>query len=186
MEKSHCDRCFGIFISLLLLFALSVPVRCDDADDLVSGINSFRQTTNAPALTRNDKADCVADEIANQLENRPCTSNVSQSISDYPNVAQKCNVDANTTSDGIVLPVCVPNRVPTLVLTNYTQTQHARFLNNTRYTGVGFGSEEDWTVLVLTTSTTGGSFAGQSQGHALFASGWAPLLCAMLLTAILV
>ncbi|XP_073023014.1 uncharacterized GPI-anchored protein At3g06035-like [Primulina eburnea] len=193
MENSNrCPhRCVGIFIALFLLFAvLSIPVYCDDEDDLLAGINSFRQSSNAPALSKNDKADCVAEEIANQLENKPCASNTtttqSQIISDYPNVVQKCNVDGNTTTEGVVLPVCVPQRVSTLVLTNYTQSRNSRYLNDTKFTGVGVGTEDDWTVLVLTTSTPGGSFA--NEGRALFGSSrslkLSSLFCLIALTAI--
>ncbi|XP_073148114.1 uncharacterized GPI-anchored protein At3g06035-like [Henckelia pumila] len=190
MEKydSYCRS--RIFIPLLFFFLLSIPAHSDDEDDLLAGINSFRQSSTVPALSKNDKAGCVADEIANQLEAKPCASNTttmqSQILSDYPNVLQKCNVDVNATREGMALPVCVPHRVPTLVLTNYTQSQNSRYLNDTKFTGAGVGTENDWTVLVLTTSTPGGSFA--NQGRALFPLSrslkWFPLLCMIALTAI--
>lgn len=94
-------------------------------------------------------------------------------------------MDVNATREGMVLPVCVPHRVSTLVLTNYTQSQNSRYLNDTKFTGVGVGAEDDWTVLVLTTSTPGGSFA--SEGRALFGSSslkLSSLFCVIALTAI--
>ena len=58
------------------------------------------------------------------------------------------------------MPVCVRKAVATLVLTNYTNSPHyAKFLNDSMYTGVGVGTEDDWTVVVLATSTRTGSFA---------------------------
>ncbi|KAH6762558.1 Glycoprotein membrane precursor GPI-anchored [Perilla frutescens var. hirtella] len=175
-------ECFGSRLALLLLLLLllhaflllsSLPaVRSDDEADLLQGMNSFRQSANAPALTKHHKAECVADEIADKLEGKSCASNTassvqSQLVSDYPAVLSKCKVDVNTTTDGMILPVCVPRRVPTLVLTNYTQSQNARYLNDSRFTGAGVGTEDDWTVLVLTTNTPGGSFA--STAHRFYA-----------------
>lgn len=56
------------------------------------------------------------------------------------------------------MPACVPNLVPSLVLTNFTQSQYSEHLNDTKYTGVGIGSDGDWIVVVLTTGTSEGSF----------------------------
>jgi hypothetical protein len=67
----------------------------------------------------------------------------------------KCDININTTTDGVILPVCVSKLEPTVVLSNYTHSDiYAKFLNNSKYTGVGLGSEDDWMVLVLTTNTT--------------------------------
>lgn len=74
-------------------------------------MNSFRQSANAGALRKHDKAECVADEIADKLEDRSCASMQSQLISDYPSVLKKCKVDVNTTTDGMILPVCVPHQL---------------------------------------------------------------------------
>lgn len=63
------------------------------------------------------------------------------------------------TKDGAILPVCVKDRVPTLVLTNYTQSSYAVYFNNSKYTGAGVGKEEDWTVVVLSTNTPAGTLA---------------------------
>ncbi|KAK6118569.1 hypothetical protein DH2020_047682 [Rehmannia glutinosa] len=175
MKKS-----FGSLLAILvllhaILLLLSVPVKSDDEEDhLLQGINSFRQSSNVAPLAKHDKADCVADQIADQLEDQHCASNTapptqSQLISNYPDVLKKCKIDVNTTRDGMILPVCVPGRVATLVLTNYTQSQNSRYLNASRFTGAGIGTEDDWTVLVLTTSTTGGSFASRACRHVIFA-----------------
>ncbi|XP_047959367.1 uncharacterized GPI-anchored protein At3g06035-like [Salvia hispanica] len=159
-------ECFGTRLVLLHAFLLlfSLQVRSDEEQDLLQGINSFRTSANAPALVKHDKADCVADEIADKMEDKSCGSSTgatmqSQLMSDYPAVLSKCKVDVNTTTDGMILPVCVPKRTATLVLTNYTQSQNAKYLNDSKFTGAGIGTEDDWTVLVLTTNTHGGSFA---------------------------
>lgn len=128
----------------------------------------------------------MADEIADKLEDKSCASNTapsmqSQLISDYPSVLKKCKVDVNTTTDGMILPVCVAHRVATLVLTNYTQSQNARYLNASRFTGAGIGTEHDWTVLVLTTNTQGGSFASTAHRCLTFLDYAASLLFMQLL-----
>ncbi|KAA8536879.1 hypothetical protein F0562_029357 [Nyssa sinensis] len=138
----------------------------DEEDHILQGINSYRTSLNLPALAKNDKAGCLADEIADKLEDEPCPRPVGASAlagteaqaADYPDILKKCKIDINSTRDGVILPVCVPKRVSTLVLTNYTQSPYARYVNNSKYTGAGIGTEDDWTVLVLATNTPGGSF----------------------------
>lgn len=147
----------------LAIFLLSSPVLSDDKEDSVlQGINSYRTSLRLPALAKNDKAGCLADELADKLEDQPCTASAVSSVqlSNYPEALSKCGIDINHTRDGAVLPVCVPNLVPTLVLTNYTHSQYSKFLNDSKFTGAGMGSEDDWMVLVLTTNTQGGTFAG--------------------------
>lgn len=114
-----------------------------------------------------DKAGCLADEIADEIQDRPCppagnatfSPGIYPPLNNYPDLVKKCNIDINSTQDGVILPVCIPKRVATLVLTNYTQSPYSGYLNNSKYTGVGIGLEDDWTVLVLTTNTPGGSFS---------------------------
>ena len=66
----------------------------------------------------------------------------------------------NNTLDGKILPICVPKLDPTAVLSNYTNSQYAKYLNDSSYTGAGIGSEENWMVVVLSTNTSIGSFSG--------------------------
>ncbi|KAJ0526278.1 hypothetical protein HanHA300_Chr09g0321371 [Helianthus annuus] len=109
----------------------------------------------------------MADQIANALEHKACSTMAGPSIitstrpryANYPDIVKKCDIDINTTTDGVILPVCVPKRVPTLVLTNYTQSSYANYLNNSRYSGVGIGKENDWVVVVLATNTPAGTFS---------------------------
>lgn len=65
------------------------------------------------------------------------------------------------------MPACVPNLVPSLVLSNYTQSAlYSGSLNNTKYTGIGIGSEKNWIVAILTTSTPEGGYAPASSDNA--------------------
>lgn len=122
------------------------------------------------ALSTNDNAGCMADEIAESLEHKACGTMSGPSIitstqpryANYPDIVKKCNIDFNTTTDGVILPVCVPKRVATLVLTNYTQSSYSSYLNNSRYSGIGIGKEDDWVVVVLTTNTPAGTFSNMA------------------------
>ncbi|XP_027349758.1 uncharacterized GPI-anchored protein At3g06035-like [Abrus precatorius] len=161
-----------IFLALLFAFLfVSIPVHCNDKEDSVfKGINSYRQTRNLAPLNRVTKATCLADEVADEIEDMPC-ENVNQfypvpgiggnlKIRNLKKHIDKCDINISTTSDGVILPVCVAKLEPTIVLSNYTHSdQYAQFLNNSKYTGIGLGSEDDWMVLVLTTNTTTGSFS---------------------------
>lgn len=143
----------------------------DNEDNLIQGLNSYRQSLSLSALARNERADCLADEIADQLEDEHCTPITSSSnivpttpsqLSDYPKLLKKCKIDMNSTADGVIMPVCVPKLIPTLVLTNYTRSQYAKHLNSSKFTGAGIGSEDDWMVLILTTNTPSGDFASSA------------------------
>ncbi|GLT94967.1 hypothetical protein SLE2022_126760 [Rubroshorea leprosula] len=158
---------FSFFPFLLVhaIFFLSRPALCDDEDNLLQGINSYRASLSLPVLTKNKNAYCAAGELADDLEDQSCDAaaipspNTLSTLANYPKVASKCKIDVNTTTDGVIMPVCVRKLVPTLVLTNYTRTHYAKYLNESKYTGIGVGSEDDWTVVVLTTNTLAGSFA---------------------------
>ncbi|EXC06579.1 hypothetical protein L484_002452 [Morus notabilis] len=168
MESFKLSLLFFVLLHAFLLLPNSV-LSNDDEDNLLQGLNSYRQSQRLPPLVKNGKAECLADEIADEMEDQPCTTfaagaNIAPStqtqLTNYPKLLKKCKIDANTTSDGVILPVCVSNLVPTLLLTNYTHTSYAKYLNNTKYTGAGLGSEDDWMVVVLSTSTPTGSFSG--------------------------
>ncbi|XP_076921619.1 putative GPI-anchored protein At3g06035 [Bidens hawaiensis] len=159
--------CVCVSLILYAFFLLHTRVFCDEEDDLLQGINSFRQSKNLVTLSKNDNAGCMADEIAEALQDKACSTMAGPSIitstqpryANYPDIVKKCDIDINTTADGVILPACVPKQVPTLVLTNYTQSSYASYLNNSRYSGVGIGKEDDWVVVVLTTNTPAGTFA---------------------------
>lgn len=68
------------------------------------------------------------------------------------------------------MPACVPNRVPDLVLANFTKSQYSGTLNDTKYTGIGIGTEDNWVVVILTTSTPEGSFVPAAKNTATLVS----------------
>ena len=114
-----------------------------DENDILQGINSYRRSLNLPALIKHDKADCLAGEIADDIQDQPCSSrtngasfspaSTSTDLTSLPNNLKKCKIDVNSTMDGVIMPVCVRKAVATLVLTNYTNSPHyAKFLNDSR------------------------------------------------------
>ncbi|KAL9248094.1 hypothetical protein vseg_021454 [Gypsophila vaccaria] len=186
-----------IFVTMLQvsLILLPLPVLSDDDEEnnLLQGLNSYRTSLQLPALTKNKQAGCLADELAEELEDHPCVATTAanaipagatgSNFINYPKLLKKCNIDPNTTTNGVILPVCVHKLVPTLVLTNYTRTGYARYINDSRFTGAGLGSEDDWMVVVLSTSTVGGSFASSGVGLGL---PFVSVLVALLLRVLLV
>lgn len=158
-----------LFISSILL--LSHSVKCDDhgdkEDHLLQSINEYRASLNLTALVKNDNAECLADELSEQFQNRPCTNSTGANtvpgtepqFANYPNILNKCRLNVSNTRDGAVLPACVPNLDSSLVLTNFTRSQYSDYLNDTKFTGIGIGSEDNWIIVVLTTNTAEGSFA---------------------------
>lgn len=139
----------------------------DEEDNLLSALNSYRATLNLTTLTQNDRAKCLADKIADQFKDQPCTNTTGSNtvpgtepeFANYPDLLNKCHLNVTTTRDGAVLPACVPNLDAGLVISNYTQSQYSGYLNDTKYSGVGIGSEDNWIVVVLTTSTPEGGFS---------------------------
>ncbi|KAL7205195.1 hypothetical protein ACSBR2_018180 [Camellia fascicularis] len=120
-----------------------------------------------PALSKNDKAGYLANEIAYQLEHQPCMTTTSPittasssrpQITNFPDLLEKCNIDINTTRDEVIYIACL-------------------YVNNSKYTRVGIGSEGDWMVVVLTTNIPTGSFV--SAANMIFKVGLSK--CLMLL-----
>lgn len=154
----------------------------NEEDTLLQGINSYRASLNLSSLTKNKYAECLAKEIADQFKNQPCSNTTGSNtvpgtetqFQNYPSLLAKCHLNVTNTRDGDILPACVPNLVPSLVLTNFTQSQYSQNLNDTKYTGAGVGSEKNWIVVVLTTNTSDGSFlsATDSSSGLVINVGW--------------
>ncbi|KAJ4871899.1 putative GPI-anchored protein [Raphanus sativus] len=157
-----------LLLSIILLF-LNRPVLgdTDEEDVLFTGINTYRTSQNLTTLNKNENAECLADEIAEQFKNRPCTNDTGSAtvpgtepqFADYPKILTKCHLNVSDTRDGSIMPACVPRLESSLVLTNFTKSQYSRSLNDSKFTGVGIGKENDWIVVVLTTNTPGGSYS---------------------------
>ncbi|KAJ6431233.1 hypothetical protein OIU84_018680 [Salix udensis] len=145
----------------------------DEEDGLLRSINSYRTSLNLTVLTKNDNAECLAGEIADQFKNQPCTNSTGSNtvpgtetqFPNYPTLLAKCHLNVSNTRDGALLPACVPNLDPSLVLTNFTQSQYSVNLNDSKFTGAGIGSDGNWIVVVLTTSTPEGSFVTSEEDN---------------------
>ncbi|WZZ41972.1 hypothetical protein YC2023_038231 [Brassica napus] len=164
-----------LLISFILIFLsrhVLSDIDCEYADEedvLFIGINSYRASQNLTTLNNNENAECLADEIADQLKNKPCTNDTGSAtvpgtepqFADYPNILAKCHLSVSDTRDGLIMPACVPflESSPSLVLTNFTKSQYSLSLNDSKFTGMGIGKEDDWIVVVLTTNTPQGSFS---------------------------
>ncbi|CAN4113441.1 unnamed protein product [Withania somnifera] len=166
-----------LFLSVLLVHSLLFTfVKCDkEEDNLLQGINSYRASLNLTILRENDKAKCLADEMADQFKDQPCTNTTGANtvpgtepqFSGYPKLLSKCKLNVTTTRDGMIMPACVLNLVPDLILSNFTKSQYS-----TNFSGVGIGSDDNWIVVVLTTSNPEGSFTpDNSSAHTVFQLG---------------
>ncbi|XP_054787176.1 uncharacterized GPI-anchored protein At5g19250-like [Prosopis cineraria] len=183
---------FSLLFSLLLSSFLFTthPVLCDDEEDnLYQGINEYRRSLNLTTLTKNDNAECLADELADQFKNQPCTNTTGANtvpgtepqLPNYLNLLAKCHLNVSNTRDGAVMPACVPGLDSSLVLTNFTKSLYSDNLNDTKYTGIGIGSDKNWIVVVLTTSTPEGSFLEASANGADMISKIGLMYCSMIL-----
>ncbi|RXI01866.1 hypothetical protein DVH24_015215 [Malus domestica] len=158
---------YFLFYVLGLLF-LSHPVFSNDEEDkLFQSLNNFRQSQKLPEFKKNDNAACLADKLADKLEHRQCSSSQKYSIEPgngpkfpkFDKLRRRCHIETNSTTAGIIWPVCVPDLDEDLVLNNYTRSHYAKYLKDSKYAGVGIGSEDDWVIVVLTTDAQSGSFA---------------------------
>ena len=164
---------------MLAILSNVVRVHCfpadnDEEDILLRGINAHRASLNLTELLENDKAECFADEFADQFVDQPCTNTTGSilapgaapqfRLSNYPALLAKCNLSVSNTTDGIVMPVCVPRSVPSLALSDLKRSQYSDYLNDTKFTVAGISSEDNWFVVVLTSNTAVGSLvpAGQT------------------------
>ncbi|KAL1203309.1 putative GPI-anchored protein [Cardamine amara subsp. amara] len=169
ISKLHLLFLLSVFLSLHL------PVLSDNNDEeevLLKTINLYRTQINLTTLTQNKNAECLADEIADLLQTRPCTNaTLSASLPgsepgflNYPNLLAKCRLNITTIKDGSVIPACAPNHNPNAVMIN--STHFTKNLNDSKFTGIGIGSDDNWVIVVLTTNTPQGGFSPASGAFA--------------------
>ncbi|KAL5701776.1 hypothetical protein ACHQM5_027081 [Ranunculus cassubicifolius] len=166
------SKLFLLFAVLFATLLISHHVMADEKNDLVDedelfrGINAHRTSLKLTALLVNDKAECFADDLAEQftLKNRPCTNATAPgplpTFADYPAIVNKCALSPADTKDGVIMPVCSQNPTPTQVLTSFTQSPYSKYLNDTKYNSAGIGSEVDWVIVVALGSNTGKAIVG--------------------------
>ncbi|KAL9408022.1 hypothetical protein AB3S75_046548 [Citrus x aurantiifolia] len=187
------------WLHLLLLvsfLSMNLLVKCDtdEEDTLLQGLNSYRESLNLTSFTKNKNAECLADELADQFKNQPCTNSTGantvpgteKQLSNYPDLLAKCHLNVSNTRDGIVMPACVPNLEPSLVLSNFTKSQYSDSLNDTKYKGAGIGSEDNWIVVILTTSTPEGSYVPYNAASLISNIGLIYCLLFWLISALLI
>ncbi|CAL0300085.1 unnamed protein product [Lupinus luteus] len=172
---------FKLFVYLLSLLAFHLfpsPVFSrDEKKDLLHDLNRYRQLLNLPILTEHHKASCLANEIAEDLEHKPCQDfnyypvpGIHPKSPNFQENIDKCKININTTNDAIIMPVCVHNLDSDALFLNYTKTyRFTKYLNSSKYTIAGLGSEDDWMVLVLSTNSSSGEF---SSATSLLAHAW--------------
>lgn len=128
---------------------------------LLAGVNTYRASLNLSSLTKDENAECLADRIADQFNDRLCTNTTGSNaalgavnqFSNYPQFLSQCRLNISNAGDGIILPVCVRGLRSDVVLSNFTRSQYSRYLNDSRYVGAGIATEDDWIVMVLTTNS---------------------------------
>lgn len=157
------------FIIYFFIFALlSVSAKSDDtSEELLKGINVYRTSLNLSTLTENSKAACLADQIAENFKGQPCSNSTGsntvpgteEQFPNYLDFLQHCKLNATVTQDAAIMPACVPNLDPGMVLTNYTKSQYSGKLNDSSFVGAGIADEGDWVVVVFSTNTSTGDFA---------------------------
>ncbi|GAB2220143.1 hypothetical protein Droror1_Dr00007786 [Drosera rotundifolia] len=160
-------RSSRLLLLCLSILALAHRAQCaDETANLLQGINSYRASLNLTAFGKNDNAACFAQELADQFKDLTCTNTsgpntilgTEDQLPNYPQLLSHCHLNISNTRDGAIMPACVPNLVPGIVLTNFTESQYTLYLNDSKYTAAGVGSDGNWIVVVLSTNTSSGSF----------------------------
>lgn len=161
------DLRLSILSFVLLSSVLHLARSADTSSELFKGINSYRTTLNLSALTENQNAACLAEQLAKQFKGQECSNTTGsntvpgteQQFPNYPDFLNHCHLNATVTQDAAVMPACVPGLVPDLVLSNFTKSQYSQSLNESNFVGAGIADEGNWVVVVLSTNTPSGSFA---------------------------
>jgi hypothetical protein len=139
--------------------------------DMLHGINTYRKTLNLPILEESYKASCLAMKIAYDLEDKHCEDfhdfyplpGINSKIPNFQRSVKKCDININTTRDGIIMPVCVSKMREADLISSYTKnSRFTPYLNNSKYTIAGVGHDLDKMVLIIGTNTASGDFSSAS------------------------
>ncbi|XP_059435592.1 uncharacterized GPI-anchored protein At3g06035-like [Corylus avellana] len=163
------------FIVLHSMMFLSYAMHCDvqsqseEEEKLLQNMNGYRQALSLALFGENSKAACLADEIADELKDKPCDKNAhgyssfpgtKPKFDDFENLLDKCDINVNTTEYGAILVSCGPRIDSPLVLDTYTKSEYAKYINNSNYTTAAVGSKDDWVVVILSSNSSDGTFSG--------------------------
>ncbi|CAL5208575.1 unnamed protein product [Lathyrus oleraceus] len=166
----------GLYLLLLVFSHSLLPSQVtraygDKEKDLLHDINVYRKLLNLPVLERTNKPSCLADKIADDLEDKNCEDfrnyypipGRNDKIPNFEKSVEKCKININTTKDGVIMPVYVSKLDQDDVFSNYTKKSHfTKYLNDSKYTIAGVGSDDDWMVLIISTNSTSGDFSSAS------------------------
>lgn len=95
---------------------------------------------------------------------RPCstTAPAQPKVSDYPDLLAKCMLSNATLQGAQIMPVCLPESQSSQLLTSYTCPRYASYLIDTRFSSIGIGNDNNWTIVILNTVTSGTPVTGNS------------------------
>ncbi|CAH8313616.1 unnamed protein product [Eruca vesicaria subsp. sativa] len=156
-----------LFLLSLLSLSLHRPVLSNQEEEsLLQGINDYRTSLKLTTLTENENAACLAEEIAELIKHQPCTNtsgpaSVPGSQTGFPGFLEllnNCEISVTSTRDGEIMPACAPDLDASLLLSSFTKTRYNKNLNDSKFTGIGVASDNDWIVVILTTSTPEGGY----------------------------
>ncbi|CAH8313563.1 unnamed protein product [Eruca vesicaria subsp. sativa] len=156
-----------LFLLSLLSLSLHRPVLSNhEEESLLQGINDYRKSLKLKTLTENENAGCLAEEIADQIKHQPCTNtsgpaSVPGSQPGFPGFLEfltNCEISVTSTRDGEIMPACAPDLDANLLLSSFTKSRYNKNLNDSKFTGIGIASDNDWIVVILSTNTSEGSF----------------------------
>ncbi|KAJ6775364.1 hypothetical protein OIU79_018521 [Salix purpurea] len=168
---------FNIYLYVLLhaIFLLSsAGLSCDEKQDLLKSINAYRTLfLDLPAFTKNKKANCLANEIADKLD-QSCNETTPADqvkLDSYPDQLMDC-LGTDHATDAVVMPICAADKADEVALLhNYTRrNQYKKSIKDASYTGAGVGSNDNWMVVVLNKNTSTWSSSAGTNG--LVSGGW--------------
>ncbi|ESW16733.1 hypothetical protein PHAVU_007G180700 [Phaseolus vulgaris] len=161
-----------LIASLVAFHLLPSPVACDDeGKNLLHDVNIYRKVMNLPVLDESAKASCLAEEIAEDLADMHCetfrdyypTPGNNSKIPNFQKNLAKCSIEINTTTDGVIMPLCVPKLNHDVLFSNYTKSNRfTKYLNNSKYNIAGVGTEDDWMVFIVGTNSSSANFSSSS------------------------